>query len=157
MKLSIYALITSKGWEGAMQSIQEQMIVNLILRHEKEIFVLDGLKGFEQEKHYTLIANAKEMPLIWLQSKSYPDQAFVCVDPYIVYPTYQPELPEQDLEKLLVENADDLLILCLTHVNHQMTINLVAPLLINWNKGTAKQIIINNHNQYSLRHPLFNP
>lgn len=138
-----------------MQSIQEKVIVDLILQHHRNIHLLEGLGGFETEKDFSLIANAKESPLIWLQSRSFPDLAFVTVDPFLVYPDYLPDFEEEDLQALEIENEGDTLVLCIAHVKGDMTINLVAPLLINLQNDKGKQVILKNNTDYSLNHPIF--
>lgn len=141
-----------------MKSIQEDIVVDLILRYNRTIYLPDGLGGFENAKEYILYSNNREAPLIWLESKTVSNLSFVTVDPFLFFPDYRPEFEDQDLEFLEIENPDDLFILCignfLNHSSHNMTINMAAPILINWSTGKGKQVVITNKDQYSKECPI---
>jgi len=115
-----------------------------------------GLLGFERVKNYVLTANPHEAPFQWLQMVDSAQKAFLVVSPFLVLPTYEPDIPADDVEFLgLTEPSDaQVLNICILRKDGQATINLKGPVVINRHTGIGKQVIPNNAAQYSLRHPL---
>jgi len=115
-----------------------------------------GILGFEQIKEYLLLANAAEEPFRWLRVKDNPSLAFVVVEPFLVAPDYQPDIPQADVEFLgLAEPEDALLYSIVTlHPGGRATANLKGPVVINRITGVGKQVIIANAASYSVQHPL---
>jgi flagellar assembly factor FliW len=141
-----------------MQSIQENIIVDLLLKETKKIHFIAGMGGFEQIKDFILTMNPSEAPLLWLLAQNYPNISFLTVDPFLVCPGYQPEFDEEDLEILGIHNAENMLVLSIAHPvkndSHGITLNLKAPIVINWETGEAQQLIITNEKGYSLEYPV---
>jgi flagellar assembly factor FliW len=142
-----------------MQSIQEDIIVDLILQNTKNIQFVKGLGGFEEIKDFILSIDPIEAPFLWLTAQNYQNVAFLAVDPFLIYPDYQPEFLDADLEILDIQQAEDMLVLCIANLTHKnaekMTINLKAPLLINWMNGFCQQCIVKNEEYYSMTQNLF--
>jgi flagellar assembly factor FliW len=115
-----------------------------------------GILGFEQMKKYLLIANPEEQPFRWLQVEDNASLAFVVIDPFLVVPDYQPDLPQSDVEFLgLASPAEAALLNIVTlHGSNQATVNLKGPVVINRNTGVGKQVILTNAASYSVQHPL---
>lgn len=141
-----------------MQSIQENIIVDLILQNTKKIHLVEGLGGFEQIKDFALSINPVEAPLIWLVAQDYQNLSFLTVDPFLIFSQYQPEFGDNDLDILNIQSAEDMLVLCMANIIKKptigLTINLKAPLVINWVTGVGKQFIIINNQKYSMEHRL---
>ena len=126
---------------------------------EKEIVRFpEGLYGFEKETEFTLLPfNPNvESPMEWMQSLKSTHLAFVITDPYLYLPDYKIKLSVEDRKRVELEEDD----LYLTHAivtipeNYsEMTANLIAPLVINKDKGVAKQFVLTNMN-YDTRHYL---
>ena len=115
-----------------------------------------GILGFEQIKDYVLVANPDEAPFAWLQVEDNTALAFVVIDPFVILPEYQPDLPPADVQFLGFKDADDALLLGIVTIqgNHRATVNLKGPLIINRHTHTGKQVIIANAADYSVQHPL---
>jgi flagellar assembly factor FliW len=115
-----------------------------------------GLLGFEQIKDYLLVVNPGEQPFAWLRVQDNSALAFVVIDPFVVLPDYNPDIPPADVEFLGLKNADDALLLGIVTVHgaNQATVNLKGPIVINRHTHTGKQVIITNAAQYSVQHPL---
>jgi flagellar assembly factor FliW len=115
-----------------------------------------GLLGFEQIKDYVLIAKPGEEPFAWLQVQDNSALAFVVIDPFMVLPEYQPDIPTLDVEFLGLKNSDDALLLGIVtvHSARRATVNLKGPVVVNRHTHVAKQIIITNAADYSIDHPL---
>lgn len=115
-----------------------------------------GLLGFEQIKDYLLIVNPAEEPFRWLQVKDNATLAFVVVDPFLIAPEYQPDLPQADVEFLGLSSPEEaaLFNIVTLHANGRATINLKGPIVINRQSGIGKQVVIANAAEYSVQHPL---
>lgn len=115
-----------------------------------------GILGFEQMKHYLLIANPEEAPFRWLQVKDNPSLAFVVIDPFLVVPDYHPDIPQSDVEFLGLDKPEEaaLLNIVTLHGSNRATINLKGPVVVNRNTGVGKQVILANAAEYSVQHPL---
>jgi len=115
-----------------------------------------GLLGFEQIKDYVLFVNPDEQPFAWLQVQDNAALAFVVVDPFIVKPDYQPDIPVLDVEFLGLKKSEDALLLTIVTVHNakRATVNLKGPIVINRHTHIGKQVIISNAGDYSVQHPL---
>jgi flagellar assembly factor FliW len=126
---------------------------------EKEIVRFpEGLYGFEKETEFTLLPfNPKvESPMEWMQSLKSTHLAFVITDPYLYLPDYKLKLSEEDKKRVELEDDDLHLtraIVTIPENYYEMTANLIAPLVINKEKGIAKQFVLTNMN-YDTRHYL---
>ncbi|WP_339813095.1 flagellar assembly protein FliW [Paenibacillus sp. FSL R7-0189] len=112
-----------------------------------------GLPGFDEETNFALIAMA-ESPFWYLQSISNMELSFLLVDPFVFYPAYEFELPDDEAEEL--EISSDVVIRCIItlkeHVE-QSTINLLAPIVLNPVGHSGKQIVLHKapyHTKHSL-------
>lgn len=115
-----------------------------------------GLLGFEHLKDYLLIAKPEEEPFLWLQVKDNGPLAFVVVNPFLVAPEYQPNLPQADADFLGIEDPNDALLFNIVtlHPAGRATVNLKGPIVINRHTGTGKQVVLANASEYAVHHPL---
>ena len=126
-----------------------------VVRREA-VWMPNGLLGFEEIKDYVLTSNPDEQPFAWLKVRDNSALAFVVIDPFIVLPDYQPDIPQGDVEFLKLKQADDALLLGIVtiHDEQRATVNLKGPLVVNRHTHVAKQVIIANAAAYSVTHPL---
>jgi flagellar assembly factor FliW len=126
---------------------------------EKEIVRFpEGLYGFEKETKFTLLPfNPNvESPMEWMQSLKSDHLAFVVTDPYLYLPDYKLKLSEEDKKRVELEEDDLFLtraIVTIPENYSDMSANLIAPLVINKDKGIAKQFVLTNMD-YDTRHYL---
>ena len=126
---------------------------------EKEIVRFpEGLYGFEKETEFTLLPfNPNiESPMEWMQSLKSAHLAFVITDPYLYLPDYKLKLSEEDNKRVELIEGDKYLtraIVTIPENYSEMTANLIAPLVINKDKGVAKQFVLTNMD-YDTRHYL---
>lgn len=79
-------------------------------------------------------------------------------DPFLFYPTYEFDLPESARELLQVEMMEQVSVRVIVSIKEsleQATINLVAPIVMNVEARTGKQVVLTK-TTYSTKHPLFN-
>lgn len=115
-----------------------------------------GLLGLERIKEYELVANPAEEPFVWLQSAGAPDIAFLLISPFLVAGDYQPEIGDADAESLEVSDPEDVIVFNIVtlHGEAAATVNLKGPIVINRHTKVAKQVVLQNATEYSVRHPI---
>lgn len=141
-----------------MQSLQALQDENTILQHKKNIHFPEGLPAFEQVKEFVILANEEEAPFMWLQAVNVPNLAFILVDPFLINPDYRPDICDADVKRLELDDPSDAFVLAIVNIRNNddqgITVNLVGPIVINWRKQIGKQVIIQNHLKYSVRHKI---
>ena len=130
----------------------------LDISEEEIVRFPEGLYGFEKETEFTLLPfNPNvESPMEWMQSLKSTHLAFVVTDPYLYLPDYKLKLSEEDKKRVELEGDDPFLtraIVTIPENYSEMTANLIAPLVINKDKGVAKQFVLTNMD-YDTRHYL---
>lgn len=112
-----------------------------------------GIPGFDEEKNYALIAHS-EVPFWYLQSLNDPELSFLLGDPFIFYPTYEFDLPDDEAEELGIQT--EVVIRCMITLKEQAelsTINLLAPIVLNPVTHIGKQIVLHKA-PYLTKHSL---
>jgi flagellar assembly factor FliW len=124
--------------------------------HKNMVRIPTGLLGFEQIKDYVLTTNPDEEPFAWLHVEGNSALAFVVIDPFVVLPSYHPDIPKADVEFLQLSESKDALLLGIVSINGDVppTVNLKGPIVINRHTHVGKQVIITNAAEYSVKHPL---
>lgn len=104
-----------------------------------------GLLAFEHLHRFILLDIVENTHFKWLQSLDNPEVTFLLVDPFTVKNDYSVDLSEEVREKLGIETAEDVIIYTIVTVPvsglKDATTNLVGPLVFNWRKKVARQII----------------
>ena len=115
-----------------------------------------GLLGLEHIKEFELVVNPAEAPFVWLQSAGVPDVAFLLVPPFVVKPDYQPDIARSDVAALGLESAEDALLFNIVTLrgNAPATVNLKGPIVINRLNNLARQVVLSNAADYSVRQPI---
>jgi len=130
----------------------------LDIPQNKIIHFPDGLYGFEKETEFTLLPfNPNvESPMEWMQSLKSSHLAFVITDPYLYLLDYKLKLSEEDKKRVKLEGQELFLTRTIVTIPEnylEMTANLIAPLVINKDKGVAKQFVLTSMD-YDTRHYL---
>jgi flagellar assembly factor FliW len=115
-----------------------------------------GLLGFEQVKRYVLSSIPGEEPFMWFRDQQDPALAFLVVSPFEVIPSYEPDLPAEDVRVLGLESPEDALLLNIVTLRSRgrSTLNLKGPIVINRFSLIGKQVVLANAADYSVQHPL---
>lgn len=115
-----------------------------------------GLPGFEHEKQFALLP-IHDSPFTILQSVQNKDVAFVMIEPFSHFPTYEIELDDTTCEQLKIQKENDValyVILTVAEPFTNTTANLQAPVVINVHERIGKQVILTN-TPYKTKHRLF--
>lgn len=117
-----------------------------------------GLPGLEKHRSFAILQFPESYPIRWLQSVEDPGICLPVVDSFSVVPDYAFDIGDEDVAELKLQGPEDLYVLSVVVIPEQnieqMTVNLVAPILVNIKTGSAKQIILTG-GEYNVRFPIF--
>lgn len=116
-----------------------------------------GIPGFPDEKEFAFLPYEKGSPFAFLQSTHDADLTFLIVEPFSFLPEYTFELSDEWSKEIGVsaENLPQIFnIVSIKEPLQQTTVNLLAPVIVNWKDGKAKQIILEKV-EYTTKHLLF--
>ncbi len=122
------------------------------------IYFTDSIYGFEEYKQYILLQDGPDGNIFYLQSIEDEHLAFILIDPYTIVSDYEPNLTDEDLRELKVNDEAELKFLVIAIVRESLkdsVVNLKSPISINPTLKIAKQVIVQN-SEYPLRYPIFN-
>ena len=117
----------------------------------------DGLPGFPDETRFALFPYEPDSPFSILQSVANPDLTFLLADPYRFYNDYAFEMNDEMAAQWGFSAENPPLVYNVAtrrDTLEQMTVNLLAPIVVNWPKRTGAQIIIESK-YYSVQQLLF--
>ena len=115
-----------------------------------------GLPGFSDLHRFLALSLDEQPHFVWLQSLEDPAIALPCADPWEIFADYEPKLPPYATEALSLRNPDDFTILCVVVVTkdaEEMSINLMAPIVVNLKSRKARQVMLESSG-YSVRTPI---
>lgn len=116
-----------------------------------------ALPGFQTEKTFAYLPYQPESPFAFLQSINEPDLAFVIVEPFAFFTEYSFHLEDAIASELGLSDDNKPRIFNIVRIpekTDEMTANLLAPIIINWNTRQAMQIVLEK-SPYTVRHRLF--
>ena len=127
----------------------------ITIKDEDIIDFPEGIPGFEDTKKFVLLDDGdKSSPFRWLQGVDNPELALVLIDPRYFKPDYLVDVNDADVEILDIKDIDKVLVYSIVVIPEdvsKMTANLKAPVLINTENRTGKQVVTEN-NDYKVRH-----
>jgi flagellar assembly factor FliW len=129
------------------------------VREDRIITFPWGLPGFADLRRYTLLEHPQVLPFLCLQCVEQPELAFAVIDPVKLVPAYRVgPIDHGILKDLAAEDSKELQVLVILTIPpgrpEEMTVNLMAPILINTRQNLGKQVVL-EANQYSQRHRVF--
>jgi len=116
----------------------------------------EGLIGFAECKDFVLMENENLAPFRLLQSIEQPQVGFLVLDPTALVNNYCSCVPAREWEALgVIEPTKPLafVIVVIGSTPETSTGNFQAPLLVNYETMTGKQVILTDSG-FSVRHPL---
>ena len=130
------------------------------IEDEKIITFENGIIGFPDLKHFTMIHDVEEgseAVIRFLQSIEEPAFAMPVINPLVVKEDYNPEVNDELLASAGNLTEDNTLILVTITIPSdltQMSVNLQGPFVINVEERKACQIIVEG-GQYPVRFPIY--
>ncbi|EGW36519.1 flagellar assembly protein FliW [Desulfosporosinus sp. OT] len=125
---------------------------------EEQVFNFPhGIPGFPDEKTFVHLHYEEGSPFSFLQSTTEGNLTFVLVDPFAFLPDYEFVLDDEiALEIGLSQQSPPQVFLIATVKGKlaEMTVNLLAPVVMNGVKRVGRQVILDKRD-YSICHKLF--
>ncbi len=139
--------------------IESKHFGNITIDEDKILTFKEGLIGLPDKKKFALIYESEEeQPLFsWLQSLDDKSFALPVINPFMVFPEYNPVVDDALLEKLGELYEEDLLVFTVVVVPEdmkKMTVNLKGPIIVNAKTKKSMQIMVQNED-YTVRHSLY--
>ncbi|ABZ83366.1 conserved hypothetical protein [Heliomicrobium modesticaldum Ice1] len=137
--------------------IQTERFGVLDVPDEAVIRFPQGIPGFPQEKAFVLLPCAEADAFAFLQSIMTPPLAFLLVTPFAFFPDYNAPIHIEQVRHIGIDenNLGEIWTIVTVPDNyHDMTTNLLAPLVINRKKGEAAQVVLEKTN-YTTKHRLY--
>lgn len=127
------------------------------VRDESILTFPSGLLGFPEQQRYVILDHDTEAPFKWLQSVEEPSLAFVILDPAMIHPGYQIDVPADALAEIRAEEREELALAVILTIPSddpgRITANLRGPLVISHQTKLGKQMVLSE--DFPTRHPLF--
>ena len=121
----------------------------------------EGLPGFEDQKQFAFLPYTVEednSPFAYMQSVQDPDLTLLLADPFLFFKHYSLDLNDEDAAQLGLNDSEETAgvygVVAVPEKIDQMTVNLVAPIVVNWKEQKGMQIIL-NRSPYITKHRLF--
>src|SRR5690625_1287919 len=127
--------------------IETKYFGEMEIDEEKIIHFETGLPGFVHEQQFVVLDLPGNELLQILQSVHTPELAFFVTNPHYFYGNYEFKLEEHVVEALRIKDEKDIVILSIMTIKEPFansTINLKAPVIINWDQKCGKQFILND-------------
>lgn len=124
------------------------------VRKEQTFKFTKGIPGLEEHTEFAVI-DLPDSPFAYLQSLRESSVSLLIADPFVFYPEYEFDLPENVVEDLKL--GASFRICCVLTLNRNITnatINLLAPIVFNLENQMARQVIL-HATEYQPRHPLW--
>ncbi|MEZ4649049.1 MAG: flagellar assembly protein FliW [Candidatus Eisenbacteria bacterium] len=122
-----------------------------------EVFLPDGLLGFEDLTRFIIVEDSDAHPFCRLQSQDDPEVMFIIVDPTIIYGNdYAVPLAESDRDVLDLASEDVVdtwVLVAPVEGPERFAANLKGPVVLNTRNRVAKQVVVYNP-AYAFRHPI---
>lgn len=116
-----------------------------------------GIPGFPDEKNFVHILQDSESPFSFLQSTTEANLTFLLVEPFSFFQDYEFVLEDEVAKEMDLSGENPPQVFLIAKVKDKlsdMTVNLLAPLVINTLNRTGRQVILDK-SEYSICHKLF--
>jgi flagellar assembly factor FliW len=115
-----------------------------------------GIPGFSDAHVWALVQVGDDpSPFRVLTCIDRPGIELLVMEPFSLFPDYEPELSDDDAERLGISRADEVAILAIVNLANGVeaaTVNLLAPLVVNTTTNVCAQVVLEG--EQALRAPL---
>jgi len=137
--------------------IESTRFGELEVAEEQLIHFSYGIPGFPEEKTFVHMGYDSESPFSYLQSTAEVNLTFLLADPFAFINDYEFVLEDYVAEELdlSLENPPQVFLIATVKGKlADMTVNLLAPVVVNGINRTGRQVILDKP-EYSIRYKLF--
>ncbi len=129
------------------------------LPEEKIVTLERGVIGYDDYKKYTILYDSEkeESNIAWFQSVDDSAFALPIINPTLIKEDYNPQVEEEllkDLGELTDENLVVFLVMTVPEDLKQMSVNLMAPIIINADTRKGAQVIVENP-EYEIKYKIY--
>jgi len=125
---------------------------------EEQLFSFpNGIPGFPDENSFVYMLHDAESPFSFLQSTTEANLTFLLVDPFAFFKDYEFVLDDDIAKELDLSQENPPQVFLIANAKERvadMTVNMLAPIVINGVNRTGRQVILDKPG-YSIRHKLF--
>lgn len=125
---------------------------------EDDVITLSSpLLGFPDLQDFLIISDDNSYPFLWFQSVEDADICFILIETNTFFKDYNPDIPKKELKVIAISDKKEMKLFSIVVVPTDpklSTANLRAPLVVNFEKKLAKQIILDD-DAYKIKMPLF--
>lgn len=128
------------------------------VEEDKIITFGQGVPGFEDKHRFVFLTPDEGVPFSFMQSVDDGDLSFIVADPFLFVPDYDFELPPSVVKELHIEAEGDVMVFSIMSVSQtsEVSLNLIAPVVINTVKKCGKQLIL-HQSPYKTKHRIEMP
>jgi flagellar assembly factor FliW len=141
-----------------MQTLEGTRFGNIEFDENELVTFSEGLIGFPTLNHFIVIPHKPDSPFHWLQSVEEPGLAFLTVDPTGLVNNYSPTISDGDAKSIALTNPEQAAVLVTASIPNgdpsKMTVNLVAPIVVNTQTRKGKQVVLEGE-AYTIRYRVF--
>ena len=127
---------------------------------DEQVFTFaEGIPGFPEDKQFAYLpfGELDKTPFAYLQSVDSPELTFLLADPFSFFHDYEINLSDELGEQMGFSDDNPphvYTIVTIPEKMEEMTTNLLAPVLLNWQDKLGCQVILEK-TPYTTRHRLF--
>ena len=102
-----------------------------------------GLIGYEQQRHWVLLADADNSAVGWLQSLAKPELALAVISPRRFFAGHSIRVTNSELAPLQLGPHDQPYVLSIVSKSEDgLTANLKAPIVVNLDRHLGRQVVV---------------
>ena len=125
---------------------------------EDDVITLSSpLLGFPDLQDFLIISDDNSYPFLWFQSVEDADICFILIETNTFFKDYNTKKTKRELKVIAISDKKEMKLFSIVVVPTDpklSTANLRAPLVVNFEKKLAKQIILDD-DAYKIKMPLF--
>ena len=123
------------------------------LSDTSDLVFADGIPGFPDLHRFVLVDVVEDGAFQELRSVDDPAVSMIVCIPWLFFPEYAPEVPEDDQVELDLRNPDDAVVFCpvtLDDARDAIYVNLFGPFVVNNQTRRGRQLVLTDSG-YPLR------
>jgi flagellar assembly factor FliW len=118
-----------------------------------ELLFTDGIPGFPDLHRFVLVDVVPDGAFQELRSVEDPSVSMIVCVPWLFFPDYAPEVPEDDREELDLRDPEEAVVFCpvtLDDARDAIYVNLFGPFVVNASSRRGRQLVLTDSG-YPLR------
>jgi flagellar assembly factor FliW len=131
----------------------------LSMLNDQIIDLNTSMLGFSEFNRYIVKVVEEGSPYVFLNSIDDSDIGFLVASPFDFFEDFAFELSESTMKDLKIVSPKDVLVFGIITLNtpfQKSTMNLLAPIVINFKSLEGRQIVLPSKYNYSTKSPLYN-